>query len=321
MLGIIIASLIFLTVFLGIFAVNLILTDIFKQDRNEQLKELEAELRQQMRKHARDAINQNDLSGLSGAAHQKPLSIVELLKRFRATINQAGLKTDPQLIGFLGLTGGAVVGVILYFVTSSILFAIVAMALGAILPVLYILKKRRERMNALAEQLPDALELMSRVMRAGQTITQAMNGVSDEFKDPVGTEFGFCYEQQNLGLSLEVALRNLVERTGLIEIKILVLGILIQQQAGGNLAELLDQLANVMRQRNTLRGSVRALTAEGRMQAAFLVALPFCAWIGLFLLNRGYAMKLLEHPTLIYSTLGLMVVGMVWIRKIVNFDF
>ena len=322
MLGIVIASLIFLTVFLGIFALNLVLTDLFQTDRTEQLKQLEAQLREQMRAHARNVTQQSDLSAISVLASEaNRVSIVDLIKRFRSAVSQAGLKTDPQLIGFFGLVGGAAVGVVLYFVTSSILLAGLTMLLGAVFPFVYILGKRQQRMDLLADQLPDALELMSRVLRAGQTITQAMNGVADEFKDPVGTEFGFCYEQQNLGLSLEVAMRNLVERTGVIEIKILVLGIMIQRQAGGNLAELLDKLSGVMRQRNTLKGSVRALTAEGRMQAAFLIALPFVAWIAMYFLNRNYALKLLEHPPLIYSTLGMMVVGVLWIRKIVNFDF
>jgi tight adherence protein B len=202
-----------------------------------------------------------------------------------------------------------------------VIFAVLSIFIGALLPIVYILHKRKQRLQTLSEQLPDALELMSRVMRAGQTVTQAMNAVADEFRDPIGTEFGFCYEQQNLGLSLDVALHNLVERTGLMEIKIMVMGMIIQRQAGGNLAELLDKLSGVMRQRLELKGVIRSFTAEGRMQAAFLMGLPFCAWVGLFFINRVYALKLLDHPTLIYMTLGLMLIGMLWIRRIINFDY
>lgn len=322
MTGILISVLVFLTVFLGIFAVNLVLTDIFKQERSEHLKELEVELRQQMRQHAKSAMDQPDLQSIHVMARQNnPFSIVDLIKRFQSAIGQAGLNVDPQKIWFLGLVSGSAVGLVLFFVMSSPILMGLSVAIGFLFPIFYILYKRKQRLDALAEQLPDALELMSRVLRAGQTVTQSMNAVADEFADPVGTEFGFCYEQQNLGLSLEVAMRNLVSRTGLIEIKIMVMGMLIQRQAGGNLAELLDKLSDVMRQRHELRGMVAGFTAEGRMQAWFLFGLPFAAWFLLLLVNRDYALKLLDHPPLIYSTIGFMVIGMVWIRKIINFDY
>ncbi len=321
-MGVLISLSVFLAVFLGIFAINLVLTDIFKEERSEERKALEAELRLQMRKHARSVAQKDELESIQvDFDRPNPFSIIDMVKRFQQLTNQAGLSSDPQQIGFTGLAGGAAAGVVLYFLTNSVLLALAAMAVGGILPVFYILSKRRKRLDELSEQMPDALELMSRVMRAGQTVPQALNAVADEFKDPIGTEFGFCYEQQNLGLPLEVAMHNLVERTGLMEIKILVMAMLIQRQAGGNLAELLDKLSDVMRQRHELRGTVRALTAEGRLQAGFLVLLPFFAWIAMFFLNRLYAIKLLEHPTLIYATIGLMIVGMLWIRKIVNFDY
>ena len=322
MMGIIISALVFLAVFLGIFTINLILTDLFKQERSEQLREMEAELRLQMRQHAKATTSQSDLQLIYSAEHQgNPFSILQLIKQLKKAADQAGADTDPQKVGFWGLTSGAVAGMLLYVLTHNAILAVAVILLGAIFPIVYILKKRRKRLDELAEQLPDALELMARVMRAGQTVTQAMNAVADEFKDPIGTEFGFCYEQQNLGLSLDVAMHHLVERTGLMEIKIMAMAIVIQRQAGGNLAELLNKLADVMRKRLALKGLIQTLTAEGRMQAAFLVALPFVAWVGMFFLNRVYAMKLLDHPTLIYMTLGLMVLGMVWIRKIVNFDY
>jgi tight adherence protein B len=322
MTGIVISVFVFLAVFLGIFAVNLILTDIFKQDRSRQLKEMEAELRLQMRQHAQARSELGDLQSIVVAAQpHNPFSVVQLIKKLKKAADQAGTKTDPQMIGFFGLVGGAAAGLVLYFLTHVVLYAFIAVFLGGLFPIFYILRKRKQRLMLMSEQFPDALELMSRVMRSGQTVTQALNAVADEFKDPIGTEFGLCYEQQNLGLSLDVALHSLIERTGLMEIKIMVMGMIIQRQAGGNLAELLDKLSSVMRQRLELKGIIRTFTAEGRMQAAFLVALPFFAWIGLFFINRVYALKLLDHSALIYVTLGLMLTGMLWIRKIINFDY
>src|SRR5262249_57164429 len=122
--------------------------------------------------------------------------------------------------------------------------------------------------------LPDAFDLMARVIRAGQTMSQAIQSVADEFDQPLAGEFAYCYEQQNLGLSPEVALRDLARRTGLVEVKIFVLAMLVQQQTGGNLAELLDKLSGVVRERFRVPGKIKALTAEGRMQATVLLVLP-----------------------------------------------
>jgi tight adherence protein B len=162
---------------------------------------------------------------------------------------------------------------------------------------------------------------MARVIRAGQTMSQALQAVGDEFDPPLAGEFAHCFEQQNLGLPPELALRDLARRTGLLEVKIFVLAVLVQQQTGGNLAELLDKLAVVIRERFKVRGKVRALTAEGRIQAAVLLALPPVMFLIILFLNRGYAQLLLDHPWLLVGVLVTELLGALWIRKIVNFDF
>jgi tight adherence protein B len=170
-------------------------------------------------------------------------------------------------------------------------------------------------------QLPDAFDLMARVIRAGQTMSQALQAVADEFDPPIAAEFAYCYEQQNLGLSPEVALRDLARRTGLLEIRIFVLALLVQQQTGGNLAELLDRLAAVIRERARIRGKIRALTAEGRFQALVLLAMPPGLFLIILLLNRSYGQVLLEHANLLIGMLIAEGLGALWIRRIVNFDF
>jgi tight adherence protein B len=173
----------------------------------------------------------------------------------------------------------------------------------------------------LRSQLPDAFDLMSRVLRAGQTMSQAMASVSEEFKAPVSMEFSYCVEQQNLGLAPEFALRDLARRTGLIEIKIFVLAMLVHRQTGGNLAELLDKLATIVRSRFRMRGKIKGLTAEGRMQGLILLGLPVMVFGAMMVVNRPYALKLLNLPVLLIVCLTMMTLGALWIRKIVNFDF
>src|SRR5439155_17515599 len=147
-------------------------------------------------------------------------------------------------------------------------------------------------------------DLMGRIIRAGQTMAQGLQAVADEFDQPIAGEFAYCYEQQNLGLSPEVSLRDLARRTGLLEIKIFVLALLVQQQTGGNLAVLLEKLAGVVRERFRIRGKIKTLTAEGRLQAAVLLVLPPALFLIILLLNWSYGEVLLTHP---YLLVGMVV--------------
>jgi len=193
--------------------------------------------------------------------------------------------------------------------------------IGFGLPLLYVYFKWKMRMEKFLRQLPDAFDLMARAVRAGHTVPQSMQAVADEFEPPIAAEFTYCYEQQNLGLSPEMALRDLCRRCGLLEIKILVLALLVQQQTGGNLAQLLEDSATVVRDRLMIRVKVRALTGEGRLQAVVLLALPFFLFAVIFLVQPNYAKQLFHHPILLGGTSASMLFGALWIRKIINFDF
>lgn len=320
-MGIIIGVLTFSAVFFGIFAVNLVLTDMFKSQREEELREVAATLQQQVRQRARSTLEEQQ--ELFESMNEVPpyFSVVGLLRKFAEATKQAGPNINTTRIWLSSMIICGLICVPVYLFLYSWILVVAILAFGALFPILFVAYKRKQRLTRLGHQLPDVLDLMSRVMRAGQTAPQALSAVADEFRDPVGTEFGLCYEQQNLGLSLDVALKHMAQRTGLMELKIMVVAMLVQRQTGGNLAELLNKLSKVMRQRDEMKGMIRALTAEGRMQAILLLAMPFVTWTVLYFLNPTYAFKLFEHPMLIGVTVGLMVIGAVWIRKIVNFDY
>ncbi len=192
---------------------------------------------------------------------------------------------------------------------------------GFLAPIWRVKKCRDRRIEKLRSQLSDAFELMARVVRAGQTLGQALMAVADEFPQPISTEFAYCYEQQNLGLSPEVTFRDLTRRTGVIELKIFVLAVLVQQQTGGNLAELLTKLASVVRERYLIRGTIKTLTAEGRMQGWVLAGMPPCMLGLLLVINPSYAKVHFDHMNVLLVTFGFEALGILWIRKIVNFDF
>lgn len=322
--NIVFTILVFLAAFLAIFSINLVLVDLFKRDRVAMKKRLEAELRERQRTEARqDAASKRDNGRFSAVAaaldaEEPQKSLLELINDF---LEQSGSAMSLAQVALYSTGMAFVFGGVLGFLFQSWPIGLLAAAIAGALPVMYVMHLRKKRQSMMREQLPDALELMARVLRAGQTITQAMNSIADEFQAPLGPEFGYCYEQQNLGLSPEIALNDLAKRTGLIEMKIFVLSVLVHRQAGGNLAELLEKLSSVVRERFRIRGEIQALTAEGRMQASILLGLPLAVWVGLYFINREYAVKLLDHPSLVIGMIISMTVGALWIRKIVNFEF
>ncbi|WP_391503330.1 type II secretion system F family protein [Botrimarina mediterranea] len=163
--------------------------------------------------------------------------------------------------------------------------------------------------------------MISRAIKAGQTVPAALQIIADDFEKPIATEFALCYEQQNLGMSRESALRRLAARSGVMELQIFVVALLVQARSGGDLIELLDNLALMIRKRLKLGDRVRALTGEGRMQAMVLIVLPIAAFLGIVSMAPDYASCLLERPWLLCATAIAQVAGALWIRQIVNFDY
>jgi len=212
-------------------------------------------------------------------------------------------------------------GLLAFSARGGLIETAIAAPIGFLAPIVYVKRRRDARMEKLRSQLPEAFDLMARMVRAGQSLNQALLGVAQEFPQPISMEFAFCYEQQNLGLPAEAAFRDLTRRAGVIELKIFVLAVLVQRQTGGNLAELLSKLAGVVRERYQIRGTISALTAEGRMQGWILAAMPPAMLLILLVMNFNYAVVLFDHPNLLMATFGAELLGVLWIRKIVNFDF
>jgi tight adherence protein B len=192
---------------------------------------------------------------------------------------------------------------------------------GAILP-LGVLKLRIQfRRQKLSRQLPEAFSMISRAVKAGQTVPSALQIIAEDFDPPISTEFARCYEQQNLGIGRESALRQLANRTGIMELQIFVVALLVQAKSGGDLVELLDNLSSMIRKRLKLKDRVRALTGEGRMQALVLTILPVAALLGIVFISPDYAQSLLDRPWLLAGTAAVQAVGVFWVRRIVNFEY
>ena len=310
----------FLAVGLTVVGIYSILSDLFLRDRSRVSRRVDDEFRKTQRERVRKSPLFKNLGQLAADAMVDELRPT-IRQRLEGMIEQSGmdLTVSKLLVVTTALT--LIVGATAGLLSQSILLGVGVAALAATLPIVYVHFKRKGRQEKLRRQLPDAFDLMSRVIRAGQTMSQALLAVSDEFPPPVAAEFSYCYEQQNLGLAPEITMRDLARRNGMLELKIFVLAMLVQQQTGGNLAELLDKLSTVVRERFRIRGAIKALTAEGRMQAIVLLILPLALFLMMLFMNPSYAQVLVDNPKLIIGTIVCEGFGALWIRKIVNFDF
>jgi tight adherence protein B len=298
-----------------------IVSDLYLRDRTRVSQRVDDEFRKRVRARAQRSVLFKDLRALSTDLAGGDDARQRLKERFEAMVEQSGLDLGPQKLLLIAGGTSLALGLLGGLLRQNILAAGAGAFLGALVPIVYVNNKRNARIEKLLSQLPDAFDLMSRVVRAGQTMSQGLQAVADEFAPPIAGEFAFCYEQQNLGLAPETAMRELARRCGLVELKIFVLAMLVQQQTGGNLAELLDKLAHMIRERYKMRGKIKALTAEGRVQAMVLLGLPPLMFMIMMAMNRTYAAVLLDHPTLIWTIFISETIGGLWIRKIVNFDF
>lgn len=310
--------LVFLSVVLAVAGAFSVFMDLVGRDNTRINDRLNDEFRAKQRERAKKTSLFKDLGKIAQEAQEGEPGFIE---RFQTLIEQSGIEdlTPAKL-----LMGCAVFGV-LFSVVAYLIGGIYAAPFGAFIggygPVFYVKFRRQGRLDKLRSQLPDTFELMSRVIRAGQTMTQAMQAVTDEMPAPVNIEFALCYEQMNLGIPPEAALRDLARRTGIIELQIFVMALLIQRQTGGNLAEMLDNISSTVRTRFKILGQIQTLTAEGRMQAAILLALPPGMLVIMLITNPSYSSGLTKRPWLVAAMFFFEGLGWAWIRKIVNFDF
>lgn len=189
------------------------------------------------------------------------------------------------------------------------------------LPLLWLMMKRKKRMNAFNKQLPEALELLSRSLRAGHSLAAGFGLVGSEMQDPIGREFGRAFEEQNLGISLDEALEAMTIRVPNMDLRFFATAVMLQRQTGGDLAEILDKIGSLIRERFKLAGQIQALTGEGRLSGIVLLALPPTLFATMLYLNYEYAMVLFRDETgrkLMAAALVLQLVGALVIRKIIN---
>ena len=238
-------------------------------------------------------------------------------------IEQSGLRTTPGAIVGMSIGIGVGAGLLAALFTRQIIFAPVAGLLFAFGPYAFLRNRRSARMKVFEEQVPEALDLLSRALRAGHAFQTALGMVGEELKEPVGPEFKKTFDQQNYGLPLREALNQLTERVTVLDVKFFVTAVLIQRETGGNLSEILDNLAHVVRERFKIRRQVRVHTAHGRFTAFVLLSLPAVLAIAMSMLNPEHMGPLFHERMGQMLLLGAMVmqaIGFVWIQKVIKIE-
>lgn len=249
------------------------------------------------------------------------LTRLRATERLQSMLDQANINWNAgQLLVNLTLVASILLAILLAVGLPILVGFVVAVAVF-IGPVLYLNLKRRSRLNKLVQQLPDVFELLSQALRAGHSLASGMQVVSSELPDPAGTEFSRVFQEQNLGLKIEDALKNLADRMDVLDVRFFVTAVLIQRQTGGDLAEVLDKISAVIRDRIKLQQTVMALTAEGRLSGYVLLGLPVIVFGAMLRINYDYASLLWSHPTgQMMATFAIvsMIMGWVMIKKIIN---
>ncbi|MEW5926422.1 MAG: type II secretion system F family protein [Gemmatimonadota bacterium] len=236
-------------------------------------------------------------------------------------IEQADLRWSSHTYITLTVGFALAFGLVALIPSRSILLALLPAALGAFLPYLYVRHKRTRRLRAFEEHLPEAIDLLGRALRAGHPFTSGLRMVAEEAAEPEAGEFRRVFEEQRFGMPIEESLYALADRIPLVDVRIFISAVLIQREVGGNLAEILDKLASIIRARFTLQRQLRVITAQGRMSGYILGALPIALGFVVFALNPDMMIRFVTADVgrVLMLFAGFMqILGFLWIRKIVD---
>ena len=263
-------------------------------------------------------------SVLLNPLNDAPNQLEQILGRFfklDKVIFQSGVKINSSqfLLMTAGLAGGAA---LVAFVFSPMKALVpVAAVVSALLPAGFLLWKRKKRMDKFSAQLPAALDLMGQALRAGQSLPAGIQLVGEKMADPLGPEFHKAFEQQNLGVPLTESLKEMGDRIDNLDLRFFVTAVTLQRQTGGDLAEILDKISGLIRERFQIKGQIQALTGEGRISGVVLLGLPPVLFLVMLRLNYDYVMKLFETEIgqkMLVGAIVMQLLGAFAIKKIID---
>jgi tight adherence protein B len=315
------ALFVFLAIALGTISVVFVIEGVRDRVRARGLvRQLESWARESLDRGTTDALL---AERTRGGALDPLLARIPTFRDIANLLEQGQTRWSSQTFFLLSLglavALGAAVGA--FFRDSAL--AGLAAAGGALMPYWYVKRRASLRLRAFEEQLPDGIDLIGRAIRAGHPLSAGLGMVAEEAREPVAGEFRRVFEEQRYGLAFDDSMLGMADRIPLVDVRILVTAILVQREVGGNLAEVLDNLSYVIRERFKIRRQLRVITAQGRLSGYILGALPIAVGVAVFLLNPPYIMTLFEHPIgrlMLPMAAVLQIAGYLWIRRIVDIE-
>jgi tight adherence protein B len=251
----------------------------------------------------------------------RALSRLHPVRKLDQLLQQANVQYPLGFFLLLSITLSSIGFFVCSFTTRNVALSIAVAAVLGSLPLCYVRFKKKQRMKKFETQLPYGLDIISRALKAGYSLSSGMKLAADECEDPLSSEFDQTLDEINAGVSVPDALENLVHRVDCPDLRYFAVSAIIQRESGGNLAEILDNIAHVVRERFRFRGKVRILSAEGRLSAIVLTALPLLVVITLLFINPDYIRTLVTEPAgrAMAAVAGLMmIVGVLVMKKMVN---
>jgi tight adherence protein B len=246
---------------------------------------------------------------------------VQTALQLKRMLDQADLHITPSRLIMFSSMAGLLAALAVSVISISLPLIILSGLVAAALPFGHVWWKRKRRFDQFLELLPDALELMSRALSAGHAFSESLHMVAEEMPEPIAGEFRKTYEEQNLGLSLKLALENLMERIPLLDLRMCVTAVLVQKETGGNLGEILEKVAYTIRERFRIMGDLKTLTTSSRLSAWLLCALPIFVAIAVTFMNPDYMAVLWKDQRghyLIAAAITMQITGMLIVKKILN---
>jgi tight adherence protein B len=314
-----------IVVFIGVFSIVAFLILAMGANASEQAKKALARLEALIAASSRNQDEQIDIQKRDLVSSipfvNRFLLRLEVTPQLRLLLSQARIKWTPGGLLLLSGAAWAVPAYLLYLQTRAFWFSVVLALVPAAIPYGYVRWKRSRRLLKFEEMLPAALDLMVSGLRSGQGFVTALSLVGREIPDPVGPEYRICFDEQNYGLELRTAFENLCTRVPLQDNRIVMTAILIHKETGGNLAEVLEKCASVIRERFRLQREIRIKTAQGRLSGLVLALLPVVLATGMYLAAPEVIGLLWKRPAglkMLYTGIVMLVVGSLLIRRIVN---
>lgn len=238
-------------------------------------------------------------------------------------IEQSGARVSISAILMMALGCGALLAFVVGAITRAPWGLPVGATLGFAAPFLVLKMKRRRRLNAFEEKFPEALDLISRALKAGHAFATGLKMVADEVPEPIGPEFRKTFDEQNFGLPLKDALDNLTTRIPILDVRFFATAVMIQRETGGNLSEILENLAHVVRERFKILRQVRVYTAHGRLTGYVLLGLPAFLGVALMFINPDHMNLLFREPLgqkMLMAAIVMQMFGYMWIQKVIKIE-